>query len=208
MSIPVSDILSRLDDLMSDDDRIRWTVEERMRWISDAGREIVLRRPAARAVTQELTLIAGTYQTTPEGTAQLLDIVRNVPGPIVRITDRQGIDDAMPNWHNAKAAVTKHYMMDDRTPTSFYVYPPAAAGAKVEALLSVPPPSVASPDEIFDMRAEFIGPIVDWCLYRMHTKDSEYSQGAVAMQHYSAFSDAVGAPAAAAQQNSAKANSL
>lgn len=208
MGIPVSEILLRLDDLMSDDDRVRWPVTERIRWICDAGREIVLRRPAARALTQNITLVAGTYQVTPEGTAQLLDIVRNIPGNIIRISDRQGMDDVMPNWHTAKAGPTKHYMIDDRTPTTFYVYPPAVAGSVVEALLSSPPPAVVAAGDIYDMRAEFMGPIVDWCLYRMHTKDSEYSQGAVAMQHYSAFSDAIGAPAAAAQQNSAKANSL
>lgn len=213
MSIPVSDILSRLDDLMSDDDRVRWTVDERVRWISDAGREIVLRRPAARAVTQNMALIAGTLQATPDGTAQLLDVTRNIkagnlPGAVVRITDRQIMDDADPDWHSTKAGVTQHYMQDDRTPTTFYVYPPAVAGALVEVLLAVPPPAVTTSSDTIDMRAEFIGPIVDWCLYRMHSKDSEYSQGAVAMQHYSAFTDAIGSPAAAAQQNSAKANSL
>lgn len=213
MSIPVSDILLRLDDLMSDEDRIRWTADERIRWINDAGREIVLRRPAARSVTQNLTLVAGTYQTTPIGTAQLLDVTRNIKaggaaGASVRITDRQIMDDSDPDWHSGRAGVTQHYMQDDRAPTTFYVYPPAVAGALVEVLLSVPPPAVTATTETVDMRAEFIGPIVDWCLYRMHSKDSEYSQGAVAMQHYSAFADAIGAPAAAAQQNSAKANSL
>lgn len=213
MGILVSEILSRLDDLMSDADRIRWTLAERLRWISDAGREIVLRRPAARAVTQNLTLVAGTLQTTPEGTAQLLDVTRNIKagsatGSAVRIADRQSIDDADPDWHGTRAGVTQNYMQDDRSPTTFYVYPPAVDGALVEVLLAVPPPAVDDAADTFDMRAEFIGPIVDWCLYRMHSKDSEYSQGAVAMQHYSAFADAIGSPAAAAQQNSAKANSL
>lgn len=213
MGILVADILARLDNLMSDDDRIRWSQDERIRWICDAGQEIVLRRPAARAVTQQLTLIAGTYQTTPAGTAQVLDIIRNIkaggaPGSIVRITDRQMMDDADPDWHSAKAAVSQQYMLDDRSPTTFYVYPPAAAGALVDALLAVPPPAVTASTDTFDMRPEFIGAIINWCLYRCHTKDSEYANGAVAQLHYSAFSDAIGAPASAAQQNSAKANSI
>lgn len=213
MGIPVSDILKRLDDLMSDDERIRWSQDERIRWINDAGRELVLRRPAARALTQNLTLVAGTLQRTPEGTAQLLDVVRNIKangsaGSVIRITDRQIMDDANPDWHSMRASTTHHYMQDDRTPTTFYVYPPAVEGAVVEVLLAVPPPPVSAVTDEIDMRAEFIGPIIDWCLYRMHSKDSEYSQGAVAMQHYSAFVDAIGSPAAAAIQNSAKANSL
>jgi hypothetical protein len=44
-------------------------------------------------------------------------------------------------------------------------------------------------------------------IYRAHTKDSEYSQGAVAALHYQAFTDAIGAPAQAAQVNSATGNS-
>ena len=213
MAILVSDILTRLDDLMSDADRVRWTQAERIRWICDAGQEIVLRRPASRALTQNLTLVAGTLQTTPVGTAQLLDITRNIkaggaPGSIVRITDRQMMDDAAPDWHAAKAGPSQHYMQDDRSPTTFYLYPTAVAGAVVEALLAVPPPAVTAPTDTFDMREEFIGAVINWCLYRMHTKDSEYSQGAVAMQHYQAFADAIGSPAAAAQQNSAKANSI
>lgn len=213
MGIAVADILTRLDDLMSDDDRIRWSVEERIRWICDAGQEIVLRRPAARSVTQQLTLVAGTYQTTPAGTAQVLDIIRNIkaggaPGSIVRITDRHMMDDSDPDWHFAKSGTSLQYMIDDRSPTTFYVYPPAVNGALVEALLAVPPPAVDDAGDTFDMRPEFTGAIINWCLYRMHTKDSEYSQGGVAQFHYSAFNDAIGAPAAAEQQNSAKANSI
>ncbi len=213
MGIPVSDILLRLDDLMSDEDRIRWSVDERLRWVSDAGREIVLRRPAARALTQNITLVAGTFQTTPAGTAQLLDVIRNIkaggaPGATIRISDRQSIDDVDPDWHSAKAGQTLHYMQDDRSPTTFYVYPPAVAGATVEALLAVPPPEVTDASDTLDLRDEFLGPVLNWCLYRCHTKDSEFAQGAIATQHYQAFTDAIGAPEAAAQQNSAKANSL
>lgn len=213
MGIAVAEILARLDDLMSDDDRIRWSVEERIRWICDAGQEIVLRRPAARAVTQTLTLVSGTFQTAPAGTAQVLDIIRNIkagggPGSIVRITDRQLMDDSDQDWHFAKAGASQHYMLDDRSPTTFYVYPPAVANAQVDALLSVPPPAVTASTDTFDMRPEFIGAIVNWCLYRCHTKDSEYANGAVAQLHYSAFTDAIGSPAAAAQQNSAGSNSI
>jgi hypothetical protein len=213
MSIPVSDILSRIDDLMLDSDRIRWPVDERLRWITDAGREIVLRRPAARAVTQDITLVDGTYQSTPAGTAQLLDVIRNKtadgkPGKVVRIADRQIMDDADPDWHNEKAGDTIHYMPDDRSPTTFYVYPPAVSGAIVEALLSMPPPAVTSTSDTFEMRDEFMSAIVNWCLYRCHTKDSEFSQGQLATLHYSAFNDEIGSPAAIAQQNSAKVNSL
>lgn len=210
MAIPVTDLLARLDNLMNDDDRVRWDVTERLHWINDAAREIVLRRPAARSVTQALTLAAGTLQTAPVGAAQVLDITRNLvagqPGRVIRITDRQLLDDAMPDWHTAKAGLTKHFTYDERTPTTFYVYPPANAGATVEALLSMPPPAVDA-NGTLDMRAEFINAIINWALFRCHTKDSEFSQGAMAAQMYQAFMDAIASPDQAVQTNSPKGNS-
>lgn len=213
MTILVSEALLRLDNLMSDDDRIRWDEAERIRWFNDAGKEIIIRRPAARAVTQTLTLVAGTYQAAPVGTAQVLDVLRNVsaanaPGKAVTIVDRQALDRADPSWHSAKAGVTRHFMVDDRSPTTFYVYPPAVAGAKVDALLAAPPPDVALATDSIDLRPEFINALINWALYRCHTKDSEYAQGAVAAQHYQAFTDAIGAPAQAEAQNSPQANSV
>lgn len=213
MGIPVSEALLRLDNLMSDDDRIRWDEAERIRWFNDAGKEIVLRRPAARAVTQTLTLVSGTFQTAPAGTAQVMDVIRNLtaanaPSKAITVVDRQALDRADPSWHISKAGATRHFMVDDRSPTTFYVYPQAVAGAKVEALLAVPPPDVSAKTDTIDLRAEFIGPLINWALYRCHTKDSEYAQGAVAAQHYQAFQDSLGAPQAAEQANSPQANSV
>lgn len=213
MAILVTDLLRRLGEIMSDEDHVRWTVVEAIDWFNDATHEIVLRRPGARAVTEQITLVAGTYQQATAGTAQVLDVIRNVNvdasiGRAIRITDRQQLDDADPAWHTTTAAPTIHYMVDERSPTSFYVYPPAVAGAKVEALLAKPPPFVAIESDSIDMRPEFIGAILNWAMFRCHTKDSEYSQGATATLHYNAFNDAIGAPAQAAQQNSATGNSV
>jgi len=212
MGILVSDLITRASDLMSDEDLVRWPEDERIRWINDAARAIVVRRPGARAVQTTLTLTAGTYQTTPDRTTQVLDVIRNVnangsAGRAIRIADRQALDDADPDWHSADQEVTQNYVVDDRAPTIFYVYPPAVAGAKVDALLGQVPPVVTQPTETLDMREEFGEAIVEFMLFRCHTKDSEYANGAVATMHYQAFSDAIGVPAQVAQANSATGNS-
>lgn len=212
VQIAVADLDQRLSAMMSDEDRTRWTLEERIDWFNDGAREIVLRRPAARAVTRLIGLENGTYQQAPHGTSQLLDVMRNIkadgkPGKAVRITDRQQMDAVDPDWHSARAGETRHYMIDERSPTAFYVYPPAIEGALIEALLAVPPPAVTGLTDSIDMRVEFTGAILNWAMYRCHTKDSEYSQGATAALHYQAFTDAIGAPAQAAQVNSATQNS-
>lgn len=210
--IMVSDLIDRASLLMNDEDKARWTEDERIKWINDAARAIVVRRPGARSVTLLLELAAGTYQTAPEGATQLLDVIRNVnedgsPGRIIRICDRQALDDADPDWHLATPGATQNYTVDERSPTNFYVYPPAVEGATVDVLVGQVPPVVTGPEQILEMREEFIEPIINFMLYRCHTKDSEYAMGAVAAQHYQAFNDAIGTPAQVAQQNSASGNS-
>ncbi len=210
--IPVSDLTRRLGEMMNDAAHERWTVIELIDWANDAATEIVLRRPAARTVTETLTLVAGAKQEASEGTAQVLDIVRNVKannmGTAVSIVDRQAMNAISPNWYFDRPGPARHYMIDERSPTSFWVWPPAVAGAQVEALVAKPPPKVYAESDMLDMRPEFMGAIVNWMLFRCHTKDSEYSQGNVAMLHYQAFADAIGGPAQAAQVNSATANSV
>lgn len=210
--IKVSDLLRRFRTIMLDAKSVRWSVQEAIDWMNDGATEIVERRPAARAITEQLQLLAGTFQRASDDTAQVLDVVRNIgadgkPGRAIRIADRQQIDDAEPNWHNKRAGPTRHFMIDERSPTTFYVYPPAVDGAIVEVLASKSPPKVETENDTLDMRPEFISAILNWMMYRAHTKDSEYSQGAVAALHYQAFTDAIGAPAQAAQVNSATGNS-
>lgn len=212
VGIPVADVLRRFRSVMMDEKSIRWTVGEAFDWMNDGASEIVLRRPASRAVTEQVQLVAGTYQIASDNSAQVLDVVRNIsangaPGRPVRIADRQQIDDAEPNWHNLRPAPTRHYMIDERSPTTFYVYPPAVDGAIIEMLVSKTPPKVVSVDDRIDMRPEFINAILNWMMYRAHSKDSEFSQGNMAALHYQAFTAAIGEPAQVAQVNSATGNS-
>lgn len=211
--IAVSDLLTRLDFLMTDEDRVRWGVPERLDWLTDAAREIVTRRPAARAVTRTIELVDGPLQSAPANTAQLLDVMRNrdpfsESGRPISIADRLLIDRAEPAWQDKTPGPTIHYMLDNRSPTSFYVYPPAIAGAMVEVLIGEPPDAVTSADDTLDMRPEFINAILNWALYRCHSKDSEYAQGSVAAQHYQAFQDTLGSEGQASIANSAKTNSV
>lgn len=208
----VQNILRRFQNIMMDAEAIRWTEQEAIDWMNDAAAEIVLRRPAARAITEHVMLIGGTFQTASDNVAQVLDVPRNInqdgrPGRAIRICDRQQLDDINPNWHRMRAGPTKHYMIDERSPTTFYVYPPAVDGALVEMLVSKPPKAVREKSDIIDLRPEFIGAILNWMMYRAHSKDSEYSQGNMAALHYQAFTDAIGTPMQAAQVNSATGNS-
>lgn len=195
MPINVGDVFTRTAIVLNDEDHVRWTQDELFLWLNDAASEVVIRRPAARSITQELTLIEGPLQTLPEGAIQLLDVTRNKPGrPISRVM-RRLLDDQFPDWYDLSPARTKaikHYTLEDIAPTQFYVYPPAKAGLKVEATYSAAPPVVSSVNDNVLLDRAYIGPLVSYILYRALAKDSEFANGAVAMTHFQAFNEALG----------------
>lgn len=201
MALPVADVLKRTDDLLTDEDRVRWTVAERIRWANEAMGAILTRRPAAFASRVVLQLAEGTFQQLAASDSQLLDVVRNMgangttPGKVIRRTDRQLLDDSDPDWQTAKsAAQIKHFTFDDRAPTIFYCYPPAKAGIQVEALVSRLPAPVAETDEAasLDIGSEYLEAVVNYVCYRCNSKDSEFAAPAVATAFYQAFEAALG----------------
>ena len=214
MPIPAAEIIRRVGAILQDEDHVRWTVPELLEWINDGARETIVRRPAARAVTADLTLAAGTKQALPASGVQLLDVVRNLgngtkPGRVIRRIDRQLLDDQDPDWHTARPkAVIKHFMFDDRSPKTFYVWPPAIAGTHVEALYSELPPTITAEGDTLDMGAEYLNVLVSYGVYRALSKDSEFANGTVAALHYQAFIDAVTDSSAQTTANSPNQNSV
>lgn len=215
MPILAAELISRAGEILQDEEHIRWTVPELLRWVNDGARETILRRPAARSVTQALALAAGTKQAIPAMGVQLLDVVRNLgmdgltPGRAVRRIDRQLLDDQMPDWHmTKKAAKIKHFTFEDRAPKDFYVYPPAVAGTQVEVLYSELPPTITQDGEALDLGAEYLNALVSYMVYRALSKDSEFANGNVATLHYQAFINAVGDSSDKATANSPNANSV
>lgn len=192
MPIPVSEILQKASIILNDEDFVRWTQPELIGWLNDAASETVIRRPSAHAVTLLVELQAGVLQDLPEGAIQLLDIPATEQGYPISRTDRQLLDQQAPGWRRAKAGRTRHYTYDDRSSTTFYVYPAAVAGAKVELFYSSSPASVSAIADLLDLDRVYIGPLISYVLYRALAKDSEYANAALATAHYSAFNDALG----------------
>jgi len=192
--IRAGDVLQRASIILNDEDFVRWGKPELFAWLNDGACEIVIRRPAAGAVTGNLTLAAGSLQSLPDGGIELLDVVRNVGGRPIRRTDRQLLDDSMPSWQQMRpVSAIKHYTFDERSPKTFYVYPPAQAGVVVEALYSKAPDAVAADDDQLQIDRAYIGPLVSYILYRALAKDSEFANGTLAAAHFQAFTEALAA---------------
>lgn len=200
MTILVSTLMTRLDDVLHDVGGVRWPNTERLRWLNDGQREIVMNKPNAGSVIGNITLAAGTKQSLPAGGIQLLDVIRNMgtgstPGRTISFVDRKDMDRQLPDWHSSTANVTvKHYMFDDRSPSNFYTYPPVPASpvVKVEAVYSVAPTDCTANGNI-NLADIYANALQDYVLYRCFTKDAEVpGQAARAVAHYQSFAMAIG----------------
>lgn len=215
MGINASEIIIRAADVLQDTEHVRWTVDELLRWINDAAREIIMYRPSAHSVTKVVPLKSGTYQEIPGDGVQLLDVIRNMgsdgarAGSVIRRTDRNLLSDQDPGWHHTSpGSAVYHYTFDDRNPKGFYVWPAAREGLHVEMLYASLPPGVVNQDDELDMGGEYVNPIVSYVAFRAFSKDSEYSQGSIAAAHYQAFATSMGVSGKSSASESANTESV
>jgi hypothetical protein len=203
MALTPSELLTRAADVLQDAGNVRWSQAELLRYLNDGRRELAIHRPDVYATTSTMTLVAGSKQSIPVDGAKFLDAIRNVSaanaiGRAVRLIEREVLDAQMPDWHTLAASTSiKHFMFDERTPKTFYVYPPAAAGHKLDVSYSKAPVDIVSGDlnSSTALSAEeiYTGTLVDYILYRALSKDAEYAANAQrASLHYTAFATSLG----------------
>lgn len=206
MTISAQSIIRRCVETLQDSTSIRWPVSELVRYFNDGQREIVLHRPDAMRTNASHALVSGSRQTLPANGTKLIEVVRNTGGSkrAVRQTNREILDAQSPGWHSLTGATeVLHFMYDLRDPTTFYVYPPAAAsGTSVDLIYAAMPADVTEPADGALYTAvtgnisvpDIYGNVLqDYILYRAYGKDSEYAGNAVRSQsHYTMFANALG----------------
>lgn len=204
MAVAAKQVIRRVVDILVDVGSVAWKIDELVRWLNDGQREIVIQRPDATAAVIVLPLVAGFRQALPATAVKLLDIPCNTDGGPVRQTERRELDEIEPGWRQlAGVTVIQHFMHDPRAPRLFEVYPPAAAaGASVDALVSIYPTDIVvpNPGQTWDDVAGNIAvadiyqsALVDYVLYRSYSKATEYAgNGARAQAHYGAFANSLG----------------
>ena len=204
--IAVSSLIYRAGLLLQDEEHVRWTTLELIEWINEAAGALVRLKPAAGARRALFALEAGSLQHLEDTVVQLIDVVRNIdadnvtPGRAVRRAERHLLDSADPEWHAMPGStIIRHYLYDDRMPSLFYVYPPAASGAQVEMIRSVLPEEITSPDDQLELNVEFADSILNYVVFRCLSKDSEYASASMASGYYQAFTASMGAGEAGEQ---------
>lgn len=193
----IAEVIGRVNTQLVDVAWMRWTKAELLDYYNDAIRAVIIVRPDAGEISEQLVCVAGTKQQLPDGANRLLDISRVVGGRVVRPVPRDVLDSQFPDWHFSSGMI-ESYCYDEQTPKTFYVFPGAVEGTQLDAVISrVPVPvtiSQVETGELVPLDELYTNPIIEWMLYRCFSKDSQ--NGAVnnqlAQQHYQAFNDQLG----------------
>lgn len=209
-------VISRVSTLLQDSTNIRWPVAELLQYMSDAQREIVAFKPDACVKTAVATLASGTKQALPADGTSLIDITRNMgangatPGRAPRAVTREILDAQNPSWHaSTPGAEVIHYTFDPQNQKAFYVYPPqpATGQGSLELVYAAAPAEVTEGGSL-QLDDVWLPAIVNYTLYRCHSKDAEYAANAnLAVAYYQAFVAQIGGRAAGEQATDVNRNS-
>lgn len=207
MTIQAQSIIRRAVETLQDTTSVRWPVNELVRYLNDAQREVVLYRPDSMVTNATVTCSAGSRQKLPDNGSKLIEVIRNAASgstkKSVRMINREILDAQTPGWHNIVGTVDiLHFMYDPRDPRVFYVYPPATASAQLDIVYAAYPTDITEPSDgalytavsgNISLPDIYGNAVLDYILYRAYTKDSEYAGNAQRAQaHYAAFNNALG----------------
>lgn len=197
-TVTAQTIADRAELLLQDESNVRWTASELLRWINDGQREIFVHRRDASSRVLAVALVAGTKQTLPSDGVLLLDVKRNAGaagttfGAPVRRTSMDLMDAVSPSWHTATASATiKNFMYDTRTPTVYYVYPPAATPTYVELEYAANPAALSALSDVIGVADDYANALLDYVLFRANAKDHEDANAMARATAHRALFDAV-----------------
>ncbi|WP_423820831.1 DUF6682 family protein [Salinisphaera sp. SPP-AMP-43] len=175
------------------DDGTFWPTTELLGYVNEAQAEIVSIRPTACVKTESVALNAGARQSMPSGARRLIDIMRNESGAAITAVDQRDLDQMAPGWPQATATKTiEHYCYDERASDVFYVYPPAASGARVEMSYAASVDDVTSAGHAISIDDSYRAALVEYVLYRAHSKDTQAAVPQRAQAHYQQFAQMIG----------------
>jgi hypothetical protein len=184
-----TNIFSKVDTILLDTAKIRWPDAEKLEYLNDGQRQIVIYKPDAFVVNNVFVLVAGTKQSIPDGTGSLAEgialikVVRNMgltpgttPGAVIRKIGADFLDAINPDWHTeTQAAAVKNYIYDDSDPTRFYVSPPNTGTGFVEAAYSALPGEVAAIGNVITLSDIYQDALRNYILFRCYAKDAALS---------------------------------
>ena len=187
-----------------------WGADELLAYISEGQRQIAHLKRDAATKTIDHALQAGARQKLPDDGVLLIDVMRNLgltdlsARPAITPVDQRQMDRMMPNWYQITDSIVQHYMYDDRDRMTFYVYPaqPQVAGS-VELRYAVRPSDLQSSDDEITLTGDYFSALLNYTLYRAHSKTSQAAVPQRAAAYYQQFLNDLGLYNQSAQAASA-----
>lgn len=210
MALTAQNIIDRASMIIQDLTNVRWPLTELTNWLNDSRRELAVVRPDIYSTIATKTLDTGAKQSLPADGLRLMDVPRNTSGAAITVTQRGFLDQQNPGWHQMTGSATiKHFMVDERAPGTFWVYPPATSSASVELIYQKAPTDYTVSSTLSAYEELYGGAMVDYICYRAFSKDSEYAGNAQrALAHYQQFANALGSGRQNDFANSANTNNI
>lgn len=188
----VTDIINRVNDALVDDQFTRWPKNDLLSYLNEAQKAIVLIRPDSFVIDVELTCTDGTKQALPDEALRLVDVRYNsVSKRAIVKKERSEITEYDPGWYGTTGETdAEAFVYDERDPKVFFVYPGLAAGSKLDIVCSKTPAEIPVADidtASSSLQSVYTNAIVEFMLYKAHSKDFEYSEQQKAVTHYQMF---------------------
>lgn len=203
MATTLQQIMDRFSFATQDASFTRWTAAERISWINEGYKQIVVLQPQATAETVLAPLEPGFRQRldgdpiNQDSAYQLLGVVANANGAAIQKHSRSALDGILPDWRRmARSRTIELFFYDDKHPREFQVYPPAAVGTQVFIEVNRMPAQHA-PDAAFSdllhIPDPFTTALLDYTLYRAYLKDADEQANAMrATGYFNAFLQGLG----------------
>lgn len=167
-------------------DGTRWSNNELVDWAGEFYQFASSMNPGEFSDMREFQCVAGTKQDAPGDMVQVLDIIRNLEGskaPIIAST-KNVLDSTRRGWHGEVPTNSQEvFILDERYPRQFYVWPPASAGSLIEIAGVVIPEKHSLADysggvAVIKCSDRLVPPMVDYVLFRAYSKDADFAGNA------------------------------
>lgn len=170
-------VIGKATAILQDVGDARYPAADKLGAFNSAQRLVVMIRPDAKTTRGLVTLVTGPRQTLPAGALRLIKVVRNENGRAVSLISEAQLSEFEPDWYTA-SGTPRHYLFDALEPKGFDVYPPASAGAKVEAVWSVLPTDCATTASNIDLDDIYEMPLVHLTCYALYLRDGQDQRNA------------------------------
>lgn len=180
----------------------RWGSTECAQYISDGQREVCIELPSAYVLTAIKPMVAGARQTlaglTITDGVQFLRATCNydsggtVPGRAITTRPMEWMNQENPTWFGDASGPIVHTFFDPSDPKTFYVYPQATAGQKIQVVYAASPADIANLaativiDDIYSNALQF------YLLMRASLKQSNFTRTQAVSLYYQMFLRSLG----------------